>query len=202
MEQESKKGDYNNELGIAFEKHSGILLSKILKKEKNTYFNIKFEAIDAIIGIKSKLFAKLPIENDIENEFEIYTEIKELIKICNKYLDKLKCLPKISETANYDNKIKESNKTYLENKLNSSEENKIVHKDILLKGEKKDKVSNYNNNAPKNSDEDTIIVNEPKNNLIQSESEIDLKNLQSGDQVSSCTSNTQKKKKKFKQRRN
>ena len=95
MEQESKKGDYNNELGVAFEKHSGILLSNILKKEKNTYFNIKFEAIDAIIDIKSRLFAKLPIEKDIDKEFEIYKEIKDLIKICNKYLEKLKCLPKI-----------------------------------------------------------------------------------------------------------
>jgi len=186
-----KKSDYNNELRVEFVKHSRILLSNILKKENNTYFNIKFEVNDAIIKIKSKLLAKLPIEKDIDNELIIYKEIEDLIKICNKYLEKIKSLPK-SETSNYINKIQESNKIYLD----LSEENKIVHKNNRLKDEKNGNASNCNNNAPKNSDEKNIIVNQPKNNFIKSGSKIVSINFQSGDQVNSCTNNNQKKKKK------
>ena len=79
----NKKNDFNNELGKTFERHSGILLAKILKKEQDTFFNINFDVIKAIKGIKTKLKERIPLESAIENEFMIYMEIKDLVKICN-----------------------------------------------------------------------------------------------------------------------
>ena len=79
----NKKNDFNNELGKASERYSNILLAKILKKEQDTFFNINFDVIKAIKGIKTKLKERIPLESTIENEFMIYMEIKDLVKICN-----------------------------------------------------------------------------------------------------------------------
>ena len=54
-----KHPDFRNELGVAFEKHSGILLSKILKRENSTYFNLKFSVTKAILSIKQDLITEL-----------------------------------------------------------------------------------------------------------------------------------------------
>lgn len=81
--------DFQNELGKAFEQHTGILFAKMLKKENNIYFNIKFDINHAIRTIKEKLFRKLILDKSILN-YEKYKAIKELIEICDKYLDKLK----------------------------------------------------------------------------------------------------------------
>ena len=133
------KTDFKNELGTTFEKYSGILISNILKKENNTYFNIKFDIIEAINNIKSKISAKIPLEEeDKDNEFAIYKEIKSLIKICNTYKEKLKNLSKSSNNNNID-----SMKCFSENKINIFEN--------------KDNISNNNKDTPKKSEEENTI---------------------------------------------
>ena len=115
----SHKADFNNEVGKTFEKHSGILFDKILKKENSTYFNIKFNIVKAINKIKENLLKKLFIEKDRENEIKIYLEIKELIKICDKYLIKAKGISK-DFYSSYDfsiNTENDSNKDSFDSKI-------------------------------------------------------------------------------------
>ena len=89
MESSIKKHpDFRNELGVAFEKHSGILLSKILKRENSTYFNLKFTVTKAILSIKQDLITEL--FKDEKKEYDSYVIIKDLVSICDKYLEKIK----------------------------------------------------------------------------------------------------------------
>ena len=130
FEEKSNKNDFNNGIGEAFEKYSGIFLSKLLQKESNTYFNIKFDIIEAINCIKANLIQKLPIELDVKNEIEIYLGIKELIKICNRYLDVAKAITKITEPSYEFSKKSESDSSncILGKKFKSAQQNKKFKK--------------------------------------------------------------------------
>ena len=70
-----KSEDLNNELGVAFEKHSGILISKILKKEDSTYFNLKFSVARAIALIKQDLIKEL--FKGGKKEYDVYVKIND-----------------------------------------------------------------------------------------------------------------------------
>ena len=83
-----KSEDLNNELGVAFEKHSGILISKILKKEDSTYFNLKFSVARAIALIKQDLIKEL--FKGGKKEYDVYVKINDLVLICDKYLNEVK----------------------------------------------------------------------------------------------------------------
>lgn len=95
--QENK--DFNDEIGKAFEKHSGILFSKILQKENSTYFNIKFDIVKAILTIKEQLIKRLFPEDCLNIEYSEYLEIKNLICICEKYLIEAKKIPNILDSS-------------------------------------------------------------------------------------------------------
>ena len=83
-----KSEDLNNELGVAFEKRSGILISKILKKEDSTYFNLKFSVARAIALIKQDLIKEL--FKGGKKEYDVYVKINDLVLICDKYLNEVK----------------------------------------------------------------------------------------------------------------
>jgi hypothetical protein len=124
MEKKPKQEDFNNELGKAFEKHAGILLSKTLNKQDSVYFNLNFNIFEAITSIKSKLILRLGIDkcndnNDNEKDFQIYKDIKELIKICNNYLKKLYEFSDSKKNFQANQK-----KLYLENQIHSANENR------------------------------------------------------------------------------
>ena len=95
--QENK--DFNDEIGKAFEKHSGILFSKILQKENSTYFNIKFDIVKAILTIKEQLIKRLFPEDFSNIRYSEYLVIKNLICICEKYLIEAKKVPNILDSS-------------------------------------------------------------------------------------------------------
>ena len=122
MEASIKKyPDFRNELGVAFEKHSGILLSKILKRENSTYFNLKFTVTKAILSIKQDLITEL--FKDEKKEYDSYVIIKDLVSICDKYLEKVKNFTIMSFSS--DIKSSETDSSVFEKKYRISPKNII-----------------------------------------------------------------------------
>lgn len=116
--QENK--DFNDEIGKAFEKHSGILFSKILQKENLTYFNIKFDIVKAILTIKEQLIKRLFPEDCLNIEYSEYLEIKNLICICEKYLIETKKISKYLRSILHPNSRKRNRTIFITKNSKSS----------------------------------------------------------------------------------
>lgn len=133
MEANIKKHlDFRNELGVTFEKHSGILLSKILKRENSTYFNLKFTVTKAILTIKQDLITEL--FKDEKKEYDSYVIIKDLVSICDKYLEKVKNFTIMSFSS--DIKSSETDSSVFEKKYRISPKNIIQQKKKNVKKKK------------------------------------------------------------------
>lgn len=171
FEEKSNKNDFNNEIGEAFEKYSGIFLSKLLQKESNTYFNIKFDIIEAINCIKAKLIQKLPIELEVKNEIEIYLDIKELIKICNRYLDEAKNITKIIEPSYEFSKNSESDDSncILGKKFNSAQQNKKFKKNDFFSNETIKEFGNAKNEIDSKNKINGKVINDELNITVSSD---------------------------------
>ena len=163
MEPNSKSsGDFKNELGVSFERHSGILLSKILKREDSTYFNLKFTVAKAIVSIKQDLIREL--FKGEKKEYDSYVKIKDLVSICDKYLEELKNVPIMSYYSS--NKNSETDSSAFKKKIPinppkylSAKQKKYQKKEIFLFNDKSSNLFSSFNQTEINSNKDLCNIN-------------------------------------------